>query len=55
MSVGDVACVWSWCADRGCEDRRGENANAVGPEILQKPRHRSQDRGAQIFCLNRAA
>jgi hypothetical protein len=34
--------------DRGGEDRRSKNSNAIGPEVLKKPWNRGEDGGPQI-------
>jgi len=34
--------------DRGGEDRRRKNSNAIGPEVLKKPWNRGEDCGPQI-------
>ena len=33
------------------EDCRGEDSDAIGAEILEKPRHRGEDRGAPVFLV----
>ena len=48
--VGDAAHMVGCGAERGGEDGRRENADAVGSEILQEPRHRRQDGRAPVFA-----
>ena len=43
---GDVVGMAEIVAERARQDGGREDADAVGPEILQEPRHRGQYRGA---------
>ena len=49
--VGRAADLVRAAAESGGDHGRGENADAVGAEILQEPRRRREDRGAQIVPL----
>ena len=42
--VGEIAHMRALVADRGGEDGRREDADAVGAEVLEKPRDRGEDR-----------
>jgi hypothetical protein len=42
-------------ADHRGQDRGGENADAVGPQILKEPRDRSEDRGLQVLPFEKDA
>ena len=54
--VGEVAGVRRLVAKRRGENRRRENPDAVGAEVLQEPRHRGEDGGAPVVVsLNNAA
>ena len=46
--IGDAAGVVRIGADRSGQDRRREDADAVGAEVLQEPGNRGQDRGAPV-------
>ena len=53
--VGKVAGVRRLVAEGRGENRRRENPDAVGAEVLEEPRHRGEDRGAPVFVVNNAA
>jgi hypothetical protein len=46
--IGDAAGMVGIRADRRGEDRRGEDADAIGPEILQEPGNRREDGRAAV-------
>ncbi len=48
---GDVARLRDAGADDGGKDGGGKHSDAVGAEVLQKPRHRSQDGAVEVFPL----
>ena len=48
---GDVARLRDAGADDGGKDGGGKHSNAVGAEVLQKPRHRSQDGAVEVYPL----
>ena len=49
--IGQVPDILVLVADRSGEDGGRENADAVSPEILQEPRNRRENGGAQVFRM----
>jgi hypothetical protein len=52
--VGDAARVIRAATNCRSQDGRGENADAIGSQILQEPGDRGQDRGAPVFAIEQS-